>query len=91
MNLENLFGGVAGVATQSVVANGNLDGYTILAVTPNFTQPFQKRRLGSMSRVRCLRLLDRRRRNRGGLRTVHAIRCTRNDFPQGVASYSSVR
>ncbi len=30
-------GGVAGVATQSLVANGNPDGYTILAITPNFT------------------------------------------------------
>ena len=30
-------GGVAGLATQSMVAAGSPDGYTLLAVTPNFT------------------------------------------------------
>jgi tripartite-type tricarboxylate transporter receptor subunit TctC len=30
-------GGVAGLAVQSLVANANPDGYTLLAVTPNFT------------------------------------------------------
>ena len=30
-------GGVAGVATQVMVAHGNPDGYTVLAITPNFT------------------------------------------------------
>ncbi len=30
-------GGVAGLATQSMVASANADGYTLLAVTPNFT------------------------------------------------------
>jgi tripartite-type tricarboxylate transporter receptor subunit TctC len=30
-------GGVAGVAVQSMVANSNPDGYTLLAIVPNFT------------------------------------------------------
>ena len=30
-------GGVAGLATQSLVANANPDGYTVLAIVPNFT------------------------------------------------------
>lgn len=30
-------GGVAGLATQTLVAQANPDGYTLLAVTPNFT------------------------------------------------------
>ena len=30
-------GGVAGLAVQSLVANANPDGYTLLAATPNFT------------------------------------------------------
>lgn len=30
-------GGVAGVATQALVANANPDGYTLLAIVPNFT------------------------------------------------------
>lgn len=30
-------GGVAGLGVQSLVANGNPDGYTLLAATPNFT------------------------------------------------------
>jgi tripartite-type tricarboxylate transporter receptor subunit TctC len=30
-------GGVAGLAAQSLVASANADGYTLLAVTPNFT------------------------------------------------------
>jgi tripartite-type tricarboxylate transporter receptor subunit TctC len=30
-------GGVAGVATQTLVANANPDGYTLLAIVPNFT------------------------------------------------------
>jgi tripartite-type tricarboxylate transporter receptor subunit TctC len=30
-------GGVAGVATQVMVAHGNPDGHTVLAITPNFT------------------------------------------------------
>jgi len=30
-------GGVAGLATQNLVANANPDGYTVLAIVPNFT------------------------------------------------------
>lgn len=30
-------GGVAGIATQGLVANANPDGYTLLAIVPNFT------------------------------------------------------
>ena len=43
-------GGVAGVAVQSMVANANPDGYTLLAIVPNFT--FTPALLKDSSRVR---------------------------------------